>query len=181
MKLFRQEGLVARLCRESGRWMMTAIEGDVHYVRNTGPEGVRFIMVRYQEGTHWIKFTAEFPVRFPLASTPAGVFARLLMRNVSLRYAHWHLDLWGSCEGLPYMVAQWPLSIMSASVFDATCSQIDGEIRDFHQELRDKFHGGMGQAGPAAGYSPNDMDIRFLGPVTERLPNRSGQRMLPGR
>ena len=181
MKLFRQEGLVPRLCRESGRWQVTGVEGDVHDVCNTGPKAIRFIRVRYREDTHWMKFTSEFPVRFPFTSTPAGVFARLLMRNTGLRYAHWSMDLWGSCEGMPYMTTQWPLSIMTASVFDATCSEIDGEIRAFHQELRDKFQGGMGQAGRSAGYQAGDDGIRFLGPVSDRSLPQGGRPMLPER
>ena len=170
MRAFGREDFITRLCRETG-WLVLGQEGDLYTVRSSGPQGVRHLGVRHRHGGGWIKFTAEFPIRFPLDRTPSGIFARLLLRGHALKYSHWRMELWGDFEALPFLLAQWPDSVMTASFFDATCREMDGEIHGFHQELRDKFQGNMTRpAGPASA-GPETPDIRYLGPVRDGLPH----------
>ncbi len=170
MRAFGREDFITRLCRETG-WLMIGREGDLYAVRSAGSGGVRLIDVRHTQGGGWVKFTAQFPVRFPLDRTPSGLFARLLLRSRALKHSHWLMDLWGGLEALPYLYGQWPESVMTASFFDATCREIDGEIRGFHQELRDKFQGDMTRpAGPASA-GPDTPEIRYLGPVRDGRPH----------
>lgn len=167
MKLRRQEELIPKLCRESGRWLVSGRDGgDCYQVRTAGSDTIRYIDVRHQDDVRSVKFSATFPVRFPLENTPSGLFARLLLRSVSLHHSHWLIEIWESCEALPYLVARQPAAVMTPALFNAICREMVDELLGFQQELRDKFqgdfvrrHGGMGSA------APSGPEVRLAEPV----------------
>ena len=162
MRAFGREDLITRLCRKTG-WLLLGRQEDLYTVRSPGPAGVQLIAIRHRHRGR-VKFTAGFPVRFPLDRTPPGLFARLLLRSRDLKHSHWLMDLWGGLEALPYLHGRWPESIVTAAFFDAVCRELDAEIRGFHQELRDRFRGDMTPpAGPHSG--PCDPGIRYIEPV----------------
>lgn len=113
---------------------------------------------------------AALPLRFPLDKTPSGLFARMLLRNVGLKFCHWNFDRRGGFEASAYLHAQWPTAGMTPEFFGSLCRGMAEEVSGFHQELRDKFLGdGSPTVRPAAA-GPDTPDICFLGPVGNRLP-----------
>jgi hypothetical protein len=168
MKLFRRDDLVTRLCRESGRWFITGREGDSYDLRSNDAAAIRFLSVRHRPDVDYVMFNAALPLRFPLDRTPSGLFARMLLRNVGLKYCHWNMDLRGSLEAVAYLHAQWPILGMTAGFFDSLCREMTEEIRGFHQELRDKFQGDMTRpAASTPGPAAAGPDVRFVEPVQQ--------------
>ena len=138
MSLFRRKDLIESLCQRSG-WWVAGRERDRYLVRCGNHTTVHYIDVRHGDGMSTVRFQAAFPVRFPLDHEPAGLFARLLMRNIALRYVSWHMDIQESCEGLIYLSGQWPVVDLPPQRFNAICRELTEEIAGFHEELRDKF------------------------------------------
>jgi hypothetical protein len=135
---------VMEACRATGRWQIMARRGDWWYVANTDDRRQHEIGVRYSEKLVVAKFSCLFPIRFPLQREPAGLFARLLMRSHDLNYARWVMHISDSCEGQPYLFAQWPVSALTTAVFDGICREMHIEIEAFAYELRGKFqYGGV--------------------------------------
>ena len=155
MNLFGRKGLprrrgatdlVERLCEESGKWLIASRLGDRYSVVNADRMTQRFIDVRTCEEMAFVKFTAEFPVRFSLDREPRGLFARVLMRCIPLHFANWRLDIGESCEAVLYLFASQPRAAMDARLFNAICQEMVQELRDFHTELVEKFRYGGGAA-----------------------------------
>jgi hypothetical protein len=181
MHLFPRRDLVKQLCRTSGRWLIADREGDHYWIATNDGRARRLIDVRSSDKYAFIKFNAVFPVRFSLERTPSGLFARLLLRSNALVYSSWLVSIWDSCEATTYLHAIMPTSAMDARLFDAICTEMDGEIRGFHTELNDKFSYGIGR--PAAGhggYSQDVPDIRFVEPAPENISQQIRARVING-
>ena len=144
MPMFRQEDLMTRLCRESGRWLITRRGGDCVWVQANDNRAVCEIMIRDSTNVLSVLFQNWFPVRFSLQNPPSGLFGRLLLRNLELHFAGWAVSIGESCEACLTLAAQVPRSALTASLFDFICREIRDEINGFHQELHDKFLYSMG-------------------------------------
>lgn len=180
MAIRRKQELIPELCRASG-WPLVAQECGRYTVASNDTRGRRYIVVKSREPVSNVVFTATFPIRFSLEKTPQGLFARLLLRSVSLRYCAWVMDIMDSCEGQPYLAASVPAAALDARLFGDICREMVAELHSFHQELRDKFQGDMarcpmgqgGPARPARGYTVPDPGIHDIEPVqvsvTERI------------
>jgi hypothetical protein len=144
---------IIEACRATGDWQIMARRGDWWTVANTDDGRQHDIAVRYSEKLVVVKFLCHFPIRFSLEHEPKGLFARLLMRNHDLHYAFWVMQIGDSCEGQPYLFAQWPLSALTTAVFNAICKEMYNEIEAFGRELRGsfKFSGGYAPAHDKAG------------------------------
>ena len=159
---------VMEACRATGKWQIMARRGDWWYVANTDQRRQHEIAVRYSEKLVVAKFSCTFPIRFPLRPEHPGLFARLLMRSHDLCYAHWTMYISDSCEGQPYLFAQWPVSALTTAVFDAICRELHRETEDFGFELRGKFQYGGGYVPPqgTAGVPalrPDERGIQWVG------------------
>ena len=143
MSLFKRTTLVERLAGQTG-WPITYGCGDYYTLRSPDAGAVTFVNVRHEPTKTFMKFTAEFPVTFPLERLPQGLCARLLLRSSGIRWSNWHLDINDSCQAQPYLCGMWPVSIITPEFFAMVCEEMTGEIRSFHQELRDKAYGGSG-------------------------------------
>lgn len=174
----RRETLIERLCRQSGgQWRIHRRDFDEYGVRNPANSRCELILIRHREGLDSVIFQSIFPMRFSLETPPAGLFARLLMRNFDCLYAYWTLTIGQSCEACPYLVARVPTASLDGRLFDQVCREIMNELLAFRQELYDKFRYDLGdRQWPAAdtavqkGSLANGADpgIRFLGPVQDR-------------
>ena len=138
-ELANDESVIERSARLTG-WAIFSRHGDFTTVQSRDrPGNERLVTVKYRQGDSMVKFTAELPIRFSLERTPQGLFARLLLRNVSLPWSHWNIEIEQACEAQPYLVGIWPTAIMTPKLFDTICREMVVELRSFHQELRDKF------------------------------------------
>ena len=151
MGWMQPDDLITRLCRRSGRWIITAREADSYMLRPSDAGAVRYLQVRHKEGIGWAKFQADLPVSFPLDRLPEGLAARLLMRSPLLDYSHWSLTIWGSCDAVAFLTCRWPASDLSVARFDAICGEMVTEIRQFHEELVGKFRGVAARPGEVQG------------------------------
>lgn len=125
-------------CRQTG-WVLADRVGDHYRVRSGDSRSPVTIEVRYTERQVNVVFQSFFAVRFSLEKPPAGLFARVLLRSTSLKWASWGMSIGESCEACLYVSASIPSSSADARVFNAICQEIANEIRAFHQELHDKF------------------------------------------
>jgi hypothetical protein len=142
--LAKHESVIEWSARLTG-WAMFSRRGDFYTVQSRDrPGNERLVSVKYRDGDSMVKFTTDFPIRFSLERTPQGLFARLLLRSVPLCWSHWNMDIDQACEAQPYLVAVWPTAVMTPKMFDAICREMVGELRSFHQELRDKLAYGVG-------------------------------------
>ena len=170
MQLFAREDFVTRMCRLSGRWAVIGREGDSYDLRSDDTRAVRYLSVRHRPDVGYVMFHAALSLRFPLDKTPSGLFARMLLRNVRLKFCHWNLDLRGSFEASAYLNAQWPTPGMTHEFFGSLCREMAEEVSGFHQELRDRFRGDWSPVAPTESAGPDTPEIRFVGPVRDRLP-----------
>jgi hypothetical protein len=176
------ESLIEWSARLSG-WAMYSHRGDFYTIQSRDcPGDAKFVTVNYRDGDGYVKFSSIFPLRFSLERTPQGLFARLMLRTVSLHWAAWAMDIQQACEAQPYLVGIWPTETMTPRLFNMICLEMVGEIRSMQQELRDKFSYGVGdfanntggggatgqarvsvQAQPGRGQLPTDgRGMRFL-------------------
>jgi hypothetical protein len=133
---------IIQACRETGAWRIMASRGDWYSVANTDDRRQHEISVRYSESLTVVKFSCRFSIGFPLQREPPGLCARILMRSHDLCYAKWVMTISDSCEGQPYLYAQWPASALTPKVFNAICSEMHRETETFGYELRSKFQYG---------------------------------------
>lgn len=173
----RQEpDLIDRLCRECGHWMLASCELDSHRIRSVTRPMIQHINVRYMEGQPSLIFQLFYPVRFSLENPPSGLFARLLLRNHSLYYAMWAMNIVQSCEAGIEVAARLPRQGVDASLFHAVCSELADEAEGFDRELKSKFNyspGPMPPATPVSGYGTLGQagpDVRYIGPVQHQQP-----------
>lgn len=134
---------IEQLCRASG-WVFINQEVDQYRVRSGGPQSNVYIDIRSSERFSNLVFQSWFPIRFSLEKPPAGLFGRVLLRSLDLTWAAWNMSIGQSTEACLCVVARFPAAAMNAGLFRDVCDEIAGEIRAFHQELRDKFSYGMG-------------------------------------
>jgi hypothetical protein len=147
----KDESLIEWSARLTG-WAIYSRKGDFYTIQSRDVPGAeRLVVVNYRDGDSSVKFICHFPVRFPLDRTPQGLFARLLMRSVTLCWSAWAMDIHQSCEGQPYLVGIWPVEAMTPRTFNTICLEMVREVRSFHQELRDKFSYGVGGGAHAGG------------------------------
>ena len=139
--------LVSRLCRETG-FVLTGREADHYQVRSGDHYPPVYIELRYSERRPNVMFQAWFPVRFSLEKPPAGLFARVLLRNTSMTWAAWGMSIGQSCEACLYVSAASPQRAIDSRVFNAICQEITGEVREFRQELHEKFAYDLGDVVP---------------------------------
>jgi hypothetical protein len=139
----RSGDLVSRLCRETG-FSLTGREADHYQVRLMDHRSPVFIEVRYSDRSPNAMFQAWFPVRFSLEKPPAGLFARVLLRNTSMTWSAWGMSIGQSCEACLYVSASIPQQAMDARVFNGVCQEIAQEIRGFREELQSKFSYDLG-------------------------------------
>ena len=156
------------MCRLTGQWIVVGREGDSYELRSDDRRTVRTLSVRHRPDADYLMFQAALPLRFPLDRTPSGLFARMLLRNVGLKYSHWNLDLRGSFEASAYLSAQWPKPGMTPGFFASLCREMVDEAAGLHQELRDSFRGERSAAARPVGAVPDSDGIHFLGPVRNR-------------
>ena len=179
MNLFRRNDLIERLCRRSGKWEIRRHNGDIYMLHARDERAGQLIRVRYSPG-YMLLFESELPVRFSLASPPAGLFARVLMRSVSLKLASWRMDIRESCEAMLYLSAQLSDEGMAGWLLDKVCREMRDEVLSFHQELRDKFLYDTGAAmqGGAAVTRPDALAGRYDQIAANLLANADRYRML---
>jgi hypothetical protein len=60
-----------------------------------------------------------------------------------------------SCEACLSVSAGIPRAALTASLFDSVCEEIAEELRQFHQELHDKFLYDLGGGGNGSGKEPS--------------------------
>ena len=166
--LFKRKTLVEQLAKQAG-WPISSHCGGHYTVLSADQGPARQVNVRYMESTGFLRFYADFPIRFSTERTPDGLYARVLLRSSSLGKCHWLLDIDYSCEAQPYLFAQWPAAVVTPKFFNAVCQEMVNELRAFHQELRDKFaysvgSGAMPPVKPQAWLSapPPGKGIRFM-------------------
>lgn len=179
MNLFRRNDLIRKLCKGTGRWIVIGQEGDVYDLRSNDASRVRHACVRWRADVQFIMFQAYLPLRFPLDRTPSGLFARMLLRNMDVSFAHWHMDLRGSAEAVAYLAGQWPLAGMTPKFFDAVCREMTDEVHAFHQELREKFRGTTPWT-TVAGFQGYAAEAHVNEPVPESISGQIRSRMLGG-
>jgi hypothetical protein len=135
----RQGGdLIERLCRETG-WGLIGEESGRYQVRSRGTRSPVAIEVCYGERQVNVLFQSWLPIRFSLEKPPAGLCARVLLRNHPLNWGAWQLSIGGSCEACLCVVASVPRTALDAWLFHEVCTEIADELRGFHQELHDRF------------------------------------------
>ncbi len=168
--------LIERLCRETG-WLLAEKEGDLYRVRPGDHRPRQYINIRHSTGTNVI-FQTWFPVRFPLDKEQPGLFARVLLRNFSLKWSLWATSIEESCEAVLSLSARVPAEGLDARLFDSICSEMVAEVRDFHLELHNKFkYGATAQPAEAAEVLPPEN----VAPVKQSLTNGAVRYQLPGR
>jgi hypothetical protein len=159
----KRETLVEQRARQGG-WHLLRRTGDNYLLRFADDDVTRLVAVKHGDGSHFVRFSAKFPILFSLDRTPHGLFGRLLLRNGDLELSTWHMDIAEHCEAQIYLCSQWPVEVVTSAFFDAVCHELVGEIRSFHQELRDKFHGsGAAQPRPSGWASGGSRDIVWMG------------------
>jgi hypothetical protein len=149
VSLFKRDTLVEQLAKTTG-WPIAESCGDAYTLRSPDPGVVRHVWVRHQQGNSFMKFSATFPVRFPLDRTPDGLYGRLLLRSMNLNWCNWLMEIADNCQAQPFLWGMWPTVVVTPEFFQTVCNEMVGEIRDFHAELRDKFQYGGNAAGAAA-------------------------------
>jgi hypothetical protein len=167
------EDTIHRLCRESGRWLLTGREYDSYWVRANDHRPTVSIQIRYAANDPTVLFQAWLPVRFPLANPPHGLFGRLLMRNLELRFAAWAVSIGQSCEACPTVAALIPTSALDASLFDFVCREVRDEILGFQKELHEKFAYAVPppvQGTPAYGTAGAVTEIEYAEPAMPAPP-----------
>lgn len=184
MGFFQREPLIPRLCRESGRWLMFARQGDRYWVQATDQKSIVDICVRDTGSTPSVLFQTWFPVRFSLEKPPSGLFARLLERNLDLHFTAWGMAIGNSCEACLTVAGRAPRAVLGAALFDVVCGEIRDEINGFQGELHEKFRYSMGTpvANPVVSARVvSDPGIRYLdgaapGSALPTLPRAGGKR-----
>jgi hypothetical protein len=116
MQLFRRE-MIPRLCEESGRWVVISSEAGDYRVRNADGRATVYINVYQRPGTCDTLFQANFPIRFSLEREPAGLFARVLMRNFSLKFSSWMMYIGESCEACLILAGRVPTVALEVAWF----------------------------------------------------------------
>lgn len=167
----RPENTIERLCREIG-WLFVGQEGDHYRVRTADRQSSVYLDVKYSEHTVNTLIASWFPIRFSLERPPAGLFARLLLRSIELRWSSWQMSIGGSSEACLCVSATLPTGSLKASLFHIVCKEVADEIRAFHLELHNKFAYAIGIAtsDPLPRHTPSqtlidqdgDPGIRFL-------------------
>jgi hypothetical protein len=144
---WRGDGVIERLCRETG-WGFIGQEAGRHQVQSRGTRSPVAIDVCYGERQVNVLFQSWFPIRFSLEKPPAGLFARVLLRSHALNWSAWQMSIGGSCEACLYLSASVPRTALDACLFQAVCTEIAEELRQFHVELHDKFAYDLGGVVP---------------------------------
>ena len=154
------EDLIEECCRETGPWRISHREGDRYVLRLDDHRPLQHVQVRYSSRMQHIPFQSWLSVRFPLDRTPSGLYGRLLLRSFERIYASWVMNISGSCEAYLGVVARIPASALTPALFDRVGRELLDEVFSFHQELRDKFQGDMGQTVRTS--DPMENDITFI-------------------
>jgi hypothetical protein len=145
--------VIEQRCREAG-WVFVSREVDLYRVRSGDYKSPVYIDIRSSERFSSAVFMSWFPIRFSLEKPPAGLFARVLLRSLSLTWGSWQMSIGQSSEACLCVRARLPAAALTAELFRDVCEEIAGEIRAFHQELHDKFAYNMGTVmtdGPTPG------------------------------
>ena len=140
--MFRRKTKIEQLCRQTGRWAVTAFDKqDLFTVRTTAAETIYEIILRSgKQKSDCTRFHCWLPVSFHLDNPPSGLFARLMMRSRELRWSAWVLNISNACEGDACVTVLIPNVGLDAKLFDEICREQSNEVAAFHRELRDKFH-----------------------------------------
>jgi hypothetical protein len=154
----RADNLIQQLCRKTG-WGLLGQEAGRYQVRSRGTHSPVSIEVCYSERQVNVLFQAWFPIRFSLEKRPSGLFARVLLRNHPLHWSSWQMSIGGSCEACLYLIASVPRTALDAGLFQEVCTEIANELRDFHQELHDKFLYDLGGVMPES--MPRDVQVEL--------------------
>jgi hypothetical protein len=138
------QDLIERLCDETG-WVLAGREADLYRVRSGDHRAPVYIDIRYSEQYCNAVFQSWFPVKFSLEQPPAGLFGRVLLRSIYLRWASWEMSAGRSCEACLVLSACLPVAGMHADLFRPVCEEIATEIRRLRRELHDKFAYDLGE------------------------------------
>lgn len=151
--MFHRKCQVQKWCEQTGVHFRHADGPYFRVLQSCDIEGeFTHITVTHQKNHSWTKFLCNLPIRFPLGRTPDGLFARAMIRSLSLGYANWHVELAQSCEASLYLCGNVPTKWITPALFAAICREIGDEARAFHQEICDKFnYAGQGGDGMAFG------------------------------
>lgn len=130
--------VIERLCQATGM-VLVSREADRYQVRNSDHTRRQYIDIVYAESFASVLFQTWLPIKFSLEHEPKGLFARVLLRNLDLRWSCWAMTIGGSCEACLTLVTHLPHAALNAELFATVCREMVGEVNGFHQELRDKF------------------------------------------
>ena len=173
--MFGRKSLIQKLCERSGVHFRFR-DGPCFHVYQPGQRRGDYtaIKVVYQPHHVWTKFTCLLPVRFPLDRTPDGLFARAMIRSLSLGYTHWLIEIAERCDASLYLLANTPTEWLTPRLFGEICKEMGDEAESFHQEIQDRFNyagrSGGGFAAAAVRQTGPGVPMRRPGSPPQRYP-----------
>ena len=110
--------LIEQCCRETD-WVFVSREVDLYRVRSGDHRSNVYVDIRHSERFSSVVFQSWFPIRFSLEKPPAGLFARVLLRSLELRWASWQLSIGQSAEACLCVCARLPVEAVNGRLFRA--------------------------------------------------------------
>jgi hypothetical protein len=157
------EGFIEGLCRATG-WVLVERQHDRYWVRPGDWRPSQKIRIRYGGNFESVTFMSWLPIQFPMNPSPSGLFGRVLLRNLELRWAAWAMTMHESCEASLCVVARLPARVLNAALFHSVCCELVDEVHAFQQELYTKLRYEAPKASPTESTSVvvSDPGIRYL-------------------